>query len=50
MPAQKRDQEARSARGKADALKNAGAIVPQTFGALGPAIKKTYEEFLQAVQ
>ena len=35
-----------SARGKADALKNAGAIVPQTFGALGPAIKKTYEEFL----
>ncbi len=35
-----------SARGKADALKGAGAIVPQTFGALGPAIKKTYEEFL----
>lgn len=35
-----------SARGKADALKSAGAIVPQTFGALGPAIKKTYEEFL----
>ena len=35
-----------SARSKADALKNAGAIVPQTFGALGPAIKKTYEEFL----
>ncbi len=35
-----------SARGKADALKAAGAIVPQTFGALGPAIKKTYEEFL----
>lgn len=35
-----------SARGKSDALKNAGAIVPQTFGALGPAIKKTYEEFL----
>ena len=35
-----------SARGKADALKSAGAIVPQTFGALGPAIKETYEEFL----
>ncbi len=35
-----------SARSKSDALKKSGAIVPQTFGALGPAIKKTYEEFL----
>lgn len=35
-----------SARSKNDALKRVGAIVPQTFGALGPAIKKTYEEFL----
>lgn len=35
-----------SARNKADALKRAGAIVPQTFGALGPAIRKTLEELL----
>jgi len=36
-----------SARGKSDALKAAGAIVPDTFGALGPAIKKVYETSLQ---
>ncbi len=35
-----------SARGKSEALTNAGAVVPKTYGALGPAIKKTYEEFL----
>ena len=35
-----------SARNKADALNRVGAIVPQTFGALGPVIKQTYEEFL----
>lgn len=35
-----------SARNKAEALKRASAIVPQTFGALGPAIKQTYEELL----
>lgn len=34
-----------SARFKADALKKNGAIVPDTFGALGPAIKQVYEEF-----
>jgi ATP-citrate lyase alpha-subunit len=33
-----------SARGKSEALKKAGAIVPDTFGALGPAIKDVYEE------
>src|SRR4030065_2067080 len=35
-----------SARNKSESLKKAGAIVPQTFGALGPAIKQTYEELL----
>lgn len=35
-----------SARNKADALRRSGAIVPQTFGALGPAIKQTYDELL----
>ncbi len=35
-----------SARSKAEALKKAGAIVPETFGALGPAIKKVYEDLL----
>lgn len=35
-----------SARSKSESLKRAGAIVPQTFGALGPAIKQTYEELL----
>ncbi len=37
-----------SARAKANALTKAGAIVPETFGALGPAIKKVYED-LKAV-
>ncbi len=37
-----------SARSKSDALKKAGAIVPATFGALGPAIKQTYEEFVKS--
>ncbi|RMH35624.1 MAG: ATP citrate lyase [Nitrospirae bacterium] len=36
-----------SARAKAEALKKAGAIVPETFGALGPAIKRVYEELLE---
>ncbi|MGH7253737.1 MAG: citrate/2-methylcitrate synthase, partial [Nitrospiraceae bacterium] len=35
-----------SARSKSDALKKAGAIVPDTFGALGPAIKQVYEELV----
>ncbi len=39
-----------SARSKSDALKKAGAIVPPTFGALGPAIKATYEEFVKSGQ
>ena len=39
-----------SARSKSDALKKAGAIVPPTFGALGPAIKETYEELLKSGQ
>ncbi len=37
-----------SARAKADAFTKAGAIVPDTFGALGPAIKATYEELLKS--
>ncbi len=37
-----------SARAKSDALKNAGAIVPATFGALGPAIKEAYQEMLKS--
>ena len=37
-----------SARSKSDALKKAGAIVPPTFGALGPAIKETYQELLKS--
>src|SRR3989475_4738972 len=37
-----------SARSKADALKEAGAIVPDTFGALGPAIKSVYDELVKA--
>ncbi len=36
-----------SARAKSDALKKAGAIVPPTFGALGPAIKEAYEGFVK---
>ncbi len=39
-----------SARSKSDALKKAGAIVPDTFGALGPAIKETYEELVKSGQ
>ena len=39
-----------SARSKADALKKAGAIVPPTFGALGPAIKDAYEDFVKKGQ
>lgn len=35
-----------SARNKAEAFKRAGAIVPTTFGALGPAIKQAYDDFL----
>ncbi|MFI5305455.1 MAG: ATP citrate lyase, partial [Nitrospiria bacterium] len=35
-----------SARSKMELLRKAGAIVPQTFGALGPAIKKVYQELL----
>ena len=37
-----------SARAKSEALKKAGAIVPDTFGALGPAIKATHEELLKS--
>ena len=37
-----------SARAKSEALKKAGATVPDTFGALGPAIKATHEELLKA--
>ena len=39
-----------SARAKSDALKKAGAIVPPTFGALGPAIKEVYQEFVKTGQ
>ena len=35
-----------SARSKAELLRKAGAIVPPTFGALGPEIKRVYEELL----
>jgi ATP-citrate lyase alpha-subunit len=35
-----------SARGKAERLKKAGAIVPVTFGGLGLAIKQVYEEIV----
>lgn len=37
-----------SARAKSDALKKAGATVPDTFGALGPAIKSVYEDLLKS--
>jgi ATP-citrate lyase alpha-subunit len=37
-----------SARSKAEAFKKAGATVPETFGALGPAIKATYEELVKS--
>ena len=36
-----------SARSKVDALRKAGAIVPDTFGALGPAIEKLYRELVE---
>ncbi len=39
-----------SARAKAEAFKKGGAIVPDTFGALGPAIKEVYEELVKARQ
>ncbi len=35
-----------SARAKAELLKKAGAIVPATFGGLGPTIKQVYEEIV----
>ena len=35
-----------SARSKSEALNKAAAIVPDTFGALGPAIKQVYEELV----
>lgn len=37
-----------SARSKSEALKKAGAIVPPTFGALGPAIKEVYQDLLKS--
>ena len=37
-----------SARAKSEALKKSGANVPDTFGALGPAIKATYEELVKS--
>lgn len=37
-----------SARAKSEALKKSGALVPETFGALGPAIKATHEELLKS--
>ncbi len=35
-----------SARAKADALTHAGAIVPATFGGLGPAIQRAYDDII----
>jgi len=35
-----------SARHKSDMLKKAGAIVPATFGGLGPAIKEVYQDLI----
>jgi len=37
-----------SARAKSEALKKSGAIVPETFGALGPAIQETYEALMKS--
>lgn len=37
-----------SARYKADALRGAGAIVPTTFGGLGPVVKEVYEELISS--
>ncbi len=36
-----------SARAKTEALKNAGAIVPATFGGLGLEVKRVYEGFVR---
>jgi len=36
-----------SARHKSDMLKKAGAIVPATFGGLGPAIKEFYQDLIK---
>jgi len=36
-----------SARAKSEALKKTGVIVPETFGALGPAIQETYEALVK---
>ena len=45
---QGRHERRGSARSKSDALKKAGANVPDTFGALGPVIKQTYEDFVKS--
>jgi ATP-citrate lyase alpha-subunit len=37
-----------TARRKAELLKQAGAIVPETFGKLGPAIERTFQEMVRA--
>jgi len=37
-----------SARSKTDALKDSGALVPPTFGALGPAIKEVYQGWVDS--
>src|SRR5438128_11623005 len=37
-----------SARSKADAFKKAGASVPETCGALGRAVKATYEDLVKS--
>src|SRR5688572_19587446 len=39
-----------SAKSKSEPLKKPGAIVPPTFGALGPAIKQTYDDFVKKGQ
>ncbi len=39
-----------SARSKTDALKDAGVIVPPTFGDLGPTIKQVFEDLKSAGQ
>ncbi|HEY4484782.1 MAG TPA: citrate/2-methylcitrate synthase [Nitrospiria bacterium] len=39
-----------SARYKSDRLRKAGAIVPETFGALGPAVKEVYQDLLATKQ
>jgi len=37
-----------SARHKSDVLRKAGAIVPSTFGGLGPAIKEVYQDLISS--